>query len=434
MYNAVMVGPAKGPGAPGANIPDLDVGVASSRSQPRPSRASSVEPQSVVEALEPGLDDDLLGSGYEQLSLNTDASDEPRSSKLGEPGTARRAWPTGVTPEAGSVPSDAALLKPLCSWGKAPEQWWQAPRYAFSVYQGQRNLTSQAEPIARQLAQAEQQRDACLAALGSRLRDSVSDDRSFIDALQAVDASDALSGHASEQLQQAQTTFSTESEALEQAILLEQQKLKKAIIQQQEAQQQFEDAEMALRRVQARLQRAHIEQRNLEQSQAPEGEVNAKLTELQALAESLAPQIAAAERAAADCRRFLGDAGAAVDQIKAQLAEHERTKAGLGRSLSAKIQQASSVAEGAVEQQQKALANLGRAILASCGRVPVDDATLDELVRCDQTIKDLWLRNELYRQALDNYDRAAVKRGIRLMIGLVALVIALFVWRIIAAD
>jgi chromosome segregation ATPase len=288
---------------------------------------------------------------------------------------------------------------------------------------------SQIRPLSLQLAQAEQRRDECLAALGSRMRQTLADDPRFHDELQAVDAISAVRGQVADQLQQAQDCVAAEMQVLDQTLLREQEKLTNVELLAQQAEQQCEDAEMGLKRELARVQRLRIEQRNLEQADAPQANEPSSLEDLKAQIEALSPRIETAQRAERASRQALQKARSAVDQLKAQVTELERRKGVVGRSLSVQVEEASSFANTAAKQQHKALANLGRTLLAANGRIPIDDATLDELLHHDDTVKELWLRHELHLKALSNYDRAAARRGLLVLIALVALMLLTFIGR-----
>ena len=98
------------------------------------------------------------------------------------------------------------------------------------------------------------------------------------------------------------------------------------------------------------------------------------------------------------------------------------------------MRQASLAAKTAVERQKKALADLGRAILAANGRIAVDDATLNELSRHDESVGTLWLRQQVYLQALNSFDREAARRGTAVAVAVLAVFVLAFVWRLVSRS
>jgi chromosome segregation ATPase len=283
--------------------------------------------------------------------------------------------------------------------------------------------------LAAQLSQAETRRDDCLAGLAERLKDSLENEANFNEAVQAVNATHVVHGQLAGQLQKAEATLSAEMQSLDEALLNEQKRLTEIQERQQRAQLQCDDAQVNLKREQARLQRLGIEQRNIEHEDKKDPQALARLQELQRQAGALIPQIDRAHNAEHASRATLKEANAEVDPVQFQLQELQRKKDLLGRSLSVRVREASLATHDAVQQRRAALADLGRAVLWANGRVAIDDVTLDELMRHDDSVAALWLRHQVYLLAVDNYDRNATRRGLVIAVALGALLALAILWR-----
>jgi hypothetical protein len=83
---------------------------------------------------------------------------------------------------------------------------------------------------------------------------------------------------------------------------------------------------------------------------------------------------------------------------------------------------------GTPAELRKALAELGRAVLAAGGSVEVPDHWLGRVRALSERADPLVARRELLRRAIDAYDRGRVRQGIRLtgtLVGLIVLLIGL---------
>lgn len=431
MKNLAMVDRKPPPVSAGSDIPDLELAVPTRPTLRETAPTARVETRSATKAtfgFEGILDDDLLGGSLDD-ALAIDVADPSRHADQANKASSQRLWPKGVTPVPGSVDIDPSLVQPLCSWGSGPSNWWQTPPYALLVFQGRRELMIEIRQLAAQLDQAETRRDDCLAALGEQLKDSLENEANFNAAIQAVNTIQVVHGQLAGQQQKAESTLSAETRALDEALLNEQKRLTEYQARRQRAQCHCDDAEVNLKREEARLQRLGIEQRNIEQAENQDPQALARLQELQHQAEALIPQIDKANNAEQASRTSLKEAGAEVDQVHFHLQELQRRKDLLGQSLTVRVREASLATHGAVQQRRAALADLGRAVLSANGRVAIDDATLDELLRHDDSVAALWLRHQVYLLAFDSYDRDATKRGIIIVVVLGALLLLAIVWR-----
>jgi hypothetical protein len=56
---------------------------------------------------------------------------------------------------------------------------------------------------------------------------------------------------------------------------------------------------------------------------------------------------------------------------------------------------------------------------------------LKEIARHDEAVATIWRRHQVYSLALANFDSAAVRRGTRLAIAILGLVVVFVVWRLV---
>ena len=420
------------PSNPISEIPDLDIGLPSKRPAARHNEVS-VRPgaaQSSSYGLEGILDDDLLGSDFDPASLDIDVPDAARRKGIDSPTATTHAWPDGKTPEPGSVEIAPCQVAQLCSWGEGPTRWWETIIYAFLVYQGKRQLREQIIPISQELSQAEARRDEYLAQLALALKDSLEREGSCGSALEAAEAALAHQQQVAEQQRSAQTHLSSETLALDQALARADAEIEELNKRSNNLRGQTEEAEIALRREQARLQRLGIERRNIEQANPPGSPVLTRLDELDGQVQLLGPKIVLAQESAKSVRVALDETTSAIEEKTAQIRELKHRRDLLGRLLASQMRQVSEAADGATDRQRQALADLGRAILAARGQIPVNDATLGEVARHDEAVATIWRREQLYVLALANFDKAAARRGTRLALAFLALIVLFLVWRI----
>ncbi len=302
--------------------------------------------------------------------------------------------------------------------------------YAYFVYQGRRQLSGQLRIASTELSQAESQRDECLAAVAAAIKDTLAREGIMNTLLEAVDAATAEYGQSAQQKQSVEVSLESEVRGLDDALAQQQAKLSELQHRLQQCERGDADAQLNLRREQARLQRLGIERRNIEQALGQDPTAAAKLEALRQQEEGLTPQVDAARAAAAASGAALDGVNVEAEQINSQTRELQRRKDLLLRSQSIQLRQASVAADTAVARKNKALADLGRAILAANGRIAVDETALKELTRHDEAVNALWLRQQVYLQALDGYDRDAVRRATTIAVVCFALLVLAIVWRV----
>ena len=351
----------------------------------------------------------------------------PGGSSRRNPSETPEPWPTGLTPLPGEFEVEAAEIDRLCTWGPAPKSLWQTVPYAIAVVLGRRRLLQQTRLLAHELAQAENRRDASLAALGEKFLDAAFTEPRLRAAAEAAKAAIAESAGVAKQKDAGSASARAEFAALEQALSNEQLQFQALDSQLQHCRIEVEQAEVALKREQARHQRLNIERRNLEQSAAADPELPAKLEALGLQTSSSKPQIEAAERALSASRAALQHIKASADRSQSHVQELKTLEDTLTHSQSLQLRQVSILAENIAAKKHLALASLARGVLAGAERIAVESSTLAELCKHDEQIGALSVRHQICIRAVDNYDRPSVKRGTLLIVGAAALfVVGLF--------
>jgi hypothetical protein len=413
-----------------SEIPDLDLAVSSKgRAAPTTTSNRPVADPASAYGMAGILDDDLLGANLDSAALDIELSAPVRAS--GPAAASDRPWPNGVTPELGSVDIPMSQIEPLCTWGPKPSNWLQAVLYAYLVFQCRRQLDGPLRTSSAELAQAESRRDETLAALATSLKDTAAKEGTLSAAVHAVDAIATEHGQLAQQRQSVEASIESETQALDDALAKEQSKLLEFEAKHQHRQRDEEQAQLNLKREQARLQRLGIEQRNIEQSGAQDAAAQAKLDAICRQTEALSPQVESARSAVLASRSALDQVSAQIDGVKLHQRELERRRDRLIHSLSSQMRQASKAADSAVARKNQALTDLGRTILAANGRIAVQESVLKELTKHDETVAALWLRQQVYLQALENYDHAAVRRGTTIFVAILATFLLAFVWRLV---
>jgi hypothetical protein len=410
-----------------ADIPDLEP--APSRRSP-PSAQVQTPPASTRNvALDPdvNLEEDWisgLGSGLLQLDV---AERGEKTETAG--GNNRRHWPTATRPETDNTSLEPAQLKSLCSWGEVPDRWLKMPLYAIAVYLGQRELARELDAISVELRQVEARRDSYLSELAQQSRDKLEGNARFASALQAVRTTEAALERSRGQLEQTETTSASELKAIDETLQINAAALAELQTSIKTAQVALDEAELGLQRQQARVQRLGIERRNLEQSQLDEQHKQEKLAALSEQAASLMPGVDTGRVAVQSRRTQRMQLEATAAQKQSEIDNLRSRRAAVERELGAHLDSAGAAVANAHCARTAALADLGRGILLAQGGVPVSDAQLTELVRFDDAVAALCHREHLYRGALVNYDRAAVKRGLQLSALVLLLLVTWCVWR-----
>lgn len=432
--------PAEDPRAPSAphaerrqeSEPALELDLAPSASLPQ--KESLSDPASLgtaadlfgsIAAFDDVLDDDRLQAG-----IPLDLADAPRV-PIPAARPPDRPWPTGQTPGREDLHLDPEAIFKIVSWGGAPETWLECPTYAWQVYRGLRELRVELGRAEQELAAAEAKRDARLGALAVERAADVAKDPSYASLRESLDRAERVQAEATSRYHSELSARSESASQAEAAMDATRTTLAEREQEVESAQRNVEQAELKARRERARLQRLHIEIRAIDQAAVKEYTAQARQNRLAEEAAAVEPLVTATEQRLEERRHQLS------------IAEEERRRTRLAlRQIEDRARAASrahhpsrgappsplEVAEAAVRQAQ---ADIGRALLASRGRIALPDQIRDELIGLDKSVELLSTRCALLRAAQTSYDRAAARRGVQLVALLLVLLLLFIVAKLV---
>jgi chromosome segregation ATPase len=191
-------------------------------------------------------------------------------------------------------------------------------------------------------------------------------------------------------------------------------------------------AENALRRAEAKLSRVQIEIRGVldlaRKALGPGGgdlppEQAAKVTQLQARATAIEPEVAQANGVYSAAGAQCDQARVEVRRLQAQLRKLEQQKRSAESSLGAQVSVRAAGVSEAEKQRRDALAVVAQAILLARGSVPVPEPTLEALRHHDKVAEAHAIRLETHVRALSSYDRERVKLGVILVLSALGVVL-----------
>jgi hypothetical protein len=465
------------PAMPQLEIPDLELDVQPVRRPARPIPAAAAPSLSTSAARERGVpsffDDDALMAGSPTIEL-ADDGEQYRAAHLGADfdalgeselmgnahcdlnirsgavphsagpassvtGAQSNHWPTGHAPARDQLAIDALELRLLANYGEPPKNAYSTPAYAFRVFARQRELKATLGQLEAERARADAERESVLAELARTVRpDTVRSEpfQRLVAPLVELEQVASARGHA---LTSVNAELAAQAKALDTELATINEQLVGEQARERDARRRYDDCEAAAKRAEAKLKRVHIEIRAVtevaKQKLAPHAgslaETEAgELAALKQRADAAQPEV---EQTKADLQR----AKVVLDQASALVGTARQSERLVGRKKRALVAhyqheldlRGRGLSESQ-EQERAALADLGRAVLAAGGSVPVPEAWLERVRSASQRADGLLLRSEMQRRALDAYDRAQVLQGVRLTLTALALVVFLIVLKI----
>lgn len=365
---------------------------------------------------------DLLGVG----ALSDAGASGPTAIELGSgPERVRgvtaggRAWPTGCSPDRGSFGFEPLALEQLAGYGPAPAGLHLAPLYAWRVHSGRRALRARLLELDRSLSEAERQRDDLLGALASEQRALLAGDARFEQLLAPLSELDKSAAEQSHALAAASAKLAHEAAAIEAQKRDLRREIEARTQELARAEAVVVERQSDVQRAEARIKRAFIEMRSVEQvarQGLPPGaplppEHVARMAELSAQAARLEPELTELRRALEQASAVRRTAHDAIAELGRRVAELDNQRAALERRFRPELAARSHSAGAADERRRQALADLGRALLAARGAVPVADSTLDAIARADAEVERCARDAEMHLRALDACDGDVVTRG-----------------------
>lgn len=439
-----------GPG-PRFEIPDLDLPPANPRQSASnlravtpPVRSSRPAPEPELVSGEFDLTSELSGS---QLSVELDGpisrggahaygADASFDTDLVEPErfeldtevaverTAAPNWPTGVTPAREQIALDPKEVRALAGFGDAPTSSLLTPIYALRVTIRQRALLRALRAREAALNAAENARDVLLSELVLTLRPRLEAFDVYREQLKAVLELETRSQQQSSALAETQAEQATELSRLEQTRAQLRSELVAAeqrVAAQAEA---LESSEHDAARADARHKRVFIELRALEATpNAP------RALELSEQAQLLAKELEE-KRAALAARRAEHDAAHAdQESLTRRLEELARNQQRTAQRYRKPLAQREAGAKSADAERVKALAEIGRVLLAGGKGFDIAPPSVAALRAADEAVSTELRRAESHLRALDLCDRDKVRTGFALLATIAAAFVAYIAYR-----
>ncbi|MFZ5895847.1 MAG: hypothetical protein ACOY0T_32620 [Myxococcota bacterium] len=446
-----MNGQRKRPEASGFEIPDLDL----PPPKPRPSQSKlaavhppAAEPTRTGPArvalselpVGPSLDLDLsspISSARDAGSLAHEVSGrggfEMDSNLPGIAGITvapegRANWPNGVTPARELFDFDSKEVRAVANYGKPSSIGPLNIFYALRVAQQRRRLARELRRYENDLARAESARDERLATMAQRLRPELEANDNFRRLLAPLAEVDSALREHGDRLKTTAEERDVELRGLDAELSQLRQKLDVDMRALEDLSTVLKQRDHNFQRLDARYKRGFIELRALEQ-QGASREQSQRVQEAQ---EALRPELEATKEAYEATREEHSLRQRALSESKQRIGELERKK----RDLAARFhKQARGIDKGRRERDgrgRKLLAEVGRAVLAARGGVPVDTETLEVLRNADLDVQKALRASELRLRALDACDHAKVSTGNTWLLGIISALIAIVCYRLFA--
>ena len=381
--------------------------------------------------LEPAAPPLAPESGPQSVVTRRGASTSNRSDNAG--------WPTGRAPDAETLTIDPVEVAILADYGSAPHSIHLTPVYAYRVFTRQRELKQQLASLSAERDRAELERESTLAELARTVRpiaEQLDGFRRFFTPLIELEQVASQRGQAlssiNAELGAHSNTFDAELTQIAEQINAQQ-------VLEQAAARVHAEREQLAQRAEAKLKRVHIEIRAVthvaeqklgpQGGQIPEPEAS-QLVALKQRAEGIQPEVAQAKAELEQAKLGLGQARGKLDALRQAERVTARKKQAVGERYHKELHtRSASLSEGEA-QQRAALAEVGRAVLAARGSVPVDASWLERVRASSERADRLIFKSETQRRALDAYDRTRVTQGVRLACTALALVVVLLVLKI----
>ncbi len=348
-------------------------------------------------------------------------------------------WPTGRTPDAETLTIDPIEVAILADYGSAPHSVHLTPVYAYRVFTRQRELKQQLASLCAERDRAQLERETTLAELARSVRpiaQQMDGFRRFFTPLIELEQVASQRGQAlssiNAELGAHSNTFDAELTQIAEQISAQQ-------VLEQEAARMRAEREQLAQRAEAKLKRVHIEMRAVthvaeqklgpQGGQIPEPEATQLIT-LKQRAEAIQPEVTQAKTELDQAKLGLGQARGKLDALRQAERVTARKKQAVRERYGKELQARGASLSESETQQRTALAEVGRAVLAAGGSVPVAAAWLERVRASSERADRLIFKSETQRRALDAYDRTRVTQGVRLACTALALVIVLLVLKI----
>lgn len=329
-----------------------------------------------------------------------------------------RPWPTGSTPAQTTIGAEKPQAASV--YGSPPERLLETPAYAWLVYRQQTKLKRDVSAAQLRLEQAERERDVALARWVDVQRQALEQDERFQRMFQGLQGDETGIVAAKHDLQQVDADAARDEEQAGSAAAELQRRIDAATAQCQTQSAACADGERTLAREKAKRKRIDIEARA---GTGPD-------------ASTLDARIAAADRAVAAateqlelCRQGSIAANRELDAARLELRRFEdraRLKTLTVAQHQLRVKHGLATTEQLLTSKK---AEIGRALLALRDPKFLDDATRDILLQHDAAVQSALDAYHSLASCLDSFDRQAVRKGLWIVLGTLALFLLLSLLR-----
>jgi hypothetical protein len=382
---------------------------------------------------------DFAGQGAFELEptargSSTESGPQSIVTRRAEPSNREPAWPSGRTPEAETLTIDPVEVTILADYGVPPNSVYLTPGYAYRVFTRQRQLKQRLAVLCVERDQAQAEREATLADLASSVRPAAEQVDAFKRFLVPLLELEQVASQRGQALSSVNAELNAHSGAIDNELTQLAEQLTAEQKLEAEAARVHGEREQLAQRADAKLKRVHIEIRAVthvaEQKLGPQGgqipdPEATQLTSLRQRADAMQPELARTKADLEQAKLALGQARARLDTLRQAERQSLRKKQALADHYRKELQVRSVGLSESEQQRRSALADLGRAVLAAQGSVPVPAPWLERVRSVSARADQLILRCEAQRRAQGAYDRARVAQGVRLVCTALALVVLL---------
>ena len=349
-------------------------------------------------------------------------------------------WPTGRAPDPSKLRPNPAEIAILAGYGDVPQAVQLTPAYAYRVFRRQRALKRQLRALTAECERAELERETTVAEMARAVRPTVEQNPRFERFLVPLLELAELARTRSQTLASTNARLRAESAPFDAELAQIAEQIRVEQGHEEEAVRGHDERAAALKRAHARLQRAHIEMRAVTQraeqqlgprgGQIPEPEA-LELAALRQRAETIRPELAAAEAELERATSSLGEVRARIAALEQRAERAKRQKQALALDYQGQLATQSKGLDESESHERAALADLGRAVLAAEGALDVPALWLDRVRYASDHAEQLLTRRELLQRAVQDYDAVRVAQGVRLACTAILLLVGLIVLKLI---
>lgn len=401
----------------------------------------------VVSGAFDGLSDDLQPTGTTSADfVATGAAQEPTGLYSGDGLDDLADDGPGARLDLASYPPPAALVarppafgvEPLpepeldrvhevAGYGPAPTSPLQAPVYALRVLMRRRELRRRLGSLDLASRDAERAVTGVLAAIGRALVPTLSGNERYASLLEPAAALERAAAEVTAAVGTVERDAAASAEEFRRARAELAARIEAASARQTEAEELLADAELDLKRTEAKQKRILIEARNLRQGAEhaaggagkPIAPAHAsQIAELEAKAGADAPLAAAQRTRVEAARRALHASRQEIAQLNAEQKRLDADERGVQGQKGAALEAEIARQREAADALEAAQAELTRAVLAARD-VTLDPAELAKIQAAESRLQAARVEQDCHVRALDAHDPDSVRRGL-VILGVVA--------------